>query len=393
MSILTEKFVQYGKQQISEDDIEAVVDVLRSDLLTQGPVTVAFEDAISKYCDVNYSVTVNSATSGLHLALRALDVGSGDIVWTSAITFVATSNAALYCGAEVDFVDIDKNTINICVKSLKHKLEDARKKNRLPKVVIAVHMGGLPSEMQKIHMLSLEYGFEVVEDASHAVGASYEDVKVGKCQYSKLCIFSLHPVKIITSGEGGVITTNDSKLAGKLSKLRTHGIMRAESNSDNDTEELWNYFQDELGYNYRMSEIHAALGLSQSKKIDEFVNRRSKIASQYKSIFSGLPIRLQKFDYSATSSWHLMIIRLNLSQINTSKVDVYEYFLRNRIQANFHYIPVYRHPFYQRMGFKKGYCPEAEKYFKDALSIPLHPGLTSDDFEKSVSTLKEALNV
>ena len=385
------KQIQYGRQQISEDDINAVVEVLRSDFLTQGPKTVLFENAMSKYCGANHAISVNSATSGLHLALKALEIGSGDLVWTSAITFVATSNAALYCGAEIDFVDINPETINISIDALELKLKEAKTKKKLPDVVIAVHMGGLPADLTKIHKLSLEYGFHVIEDASHAVGASYDNSKIGACKYSKMCVFSLHPVKIITSGEGGVVTTNDAELARRLSMHRTHGIVRSDNKSDREKIELWNYFQQDLGYNYRMSEIHAALGLSQSKKIDTFVASRNEIVSKYKLSLKDLPVNIQSFNYNALSSCHLFIIRLIIDEISCSKIDVYNFFIKNNIQVNFHYIPVYRHPYYEKLGFKKGYFPEAEKYFMDGLSLPLHPGLKKEDIEQTLLILREAL--
>jgi len=386
-------FIQYGKQSISENDVDAVTEVLRSSFLTQGPVTENFERAIATYCDCKFAVAVNSATSGLHLALLAIGIENGDIVWTSAITFVATSNAALNCGASVDFVDIDAQTFNISIPKLRYKLDAARSLNKLPKVLIVVHMGGLCADMEEIDKLSKEFGFEIIEDASHAVGSSYNGVKVGACQYSRLRVFSFHPVKIITSAEGGIITTNDEGLSKKLVKLRTHGIVRNDGQINLDESELWNYYQDDLGHNYRMSELHAALGLSQSKNIDLFVDIRNKIAQTYKQILDKAPVNFQSWQYNAYSSYHLMIIRIDLDQVQMSKVQIYNQFLQNGIQANFHYIPVYRHPYYERLGFKKGYCDEAEAYFKDALSIPLHPTLKEIEIEKTIVTLKKALAI
>lgn len=389
----SDNLIQYGKQLISEKDVTAVAEVLRSSFLTQGPVTEHFERSIADYCNAKFAVAVNSATSALHLGLLAIGVGSGDLVWTSSITFVATSNAALNCGAEVDFVDIDPQSFNISILELRRKLEIARKQERLPKVLIVVHMAGLSAEMLEINELSQEFGFDVIEDASHAVGSSYGGVKVGACQYSRLCVFSFHPVKIITSAEGGMVTTNDERLANQLKKLRTHGIVRNDRHSDLGEDELWNYYQDDLGHNFRMSELHAALGLSQSKQIDAFVSTRNQIAENYKQQLANAPISFQSWHYDAYSSYHLMIIRLELTKINCTKVQVYQRFIQNGIQANFHYIPVYRHPYYERLGFKKGYCFEAEAYFKDALSIPLHPGLGKHEIEKTIETLWKALTI
>lgn len=386
-----ENFIQYGKQSISEEDVAAVAEVLRSSFLTQGPITDSFERSIANYCGSKFAVSVNSATSGLHLALLAIGVGNGDLVWTSAITFVATSNAALNCGAAIDFVDIHAQTFNISVPALRFKLEAAQAQKKLPKVLIVVHMGGLCAEMAEIDALSQEFGFEVIEDASHAVGASYGGVKVGACQFSRLCIFSFHPVKIITTAEGGMITTNDENLSKRLLKLRTHGIVRNNGQANLDESELWNYYQDELGHNFRMSELHAALGLSQSKNIDSFVDTRNKIAQVYRHKLANAPIAFQSWQYDSYSSYHLMIIRLDLDKIEMSKVQIYNQFLHNGIQANFHYIPVYRHPYYERLGFKKGYCAEAEAYFQDALSIPLHPSLKENEIEKTIHTLEKAL--
>lgn len=386
------KVIQYGKQCISEDDIAAVVEVLNSSFLTQGPVVNNFERAMANYCGAEYAVAVNSATSALHLAMVTLGVGKGDLVWTSAITFVATSNAALHCGAEVDFIDIDSHTCNISISALRSKLEVARLKARLPKVLIVVHLGGLCADLAEIKALSLEFGFEIVEDASHAVGAVYKNVKVGACQYSRLCIFSFHPVKIITSAEGGLITTNDEEISEKLMKLRTHGIIRNDGKAKLDEGELWNYYQDELGHNYRMSELHAALGLSQTENINSFVEARNETAKLYKKRLADAPLRFQSWRYDAYSSYHLMIIRIDMGKFNLSKVDVYNHLWQNGIQANFHYIPVYRHPYYEKLGFKKGYCPEAEAYFNDALSIPLHPTLSDADVNKTVESLEGALS-
>lgn len=381
------KMIQYGRQLIEQEDIESVVSVLQSDFLTQGPVTEKFENAVAEYCGARYAIAANSATSSLHLAMMALEINRNDLIWTSAITFVATSNAALYCGAKVDFIDIDEQTLNLDISLLEKKLQQAEANSNLPTVLLVVHLAGAPADMLSISKLSERYNFKVVEDASHAVGSSFNSKKIGSCEYSLLSIFSFHPVKIITTAEGGVITTNDPSLNEKIRRLRTHGISRNDSFNDG-REELWNYFQEDLGYNYRMTELSAALGLTQVSKIDRFVSRRNEISEQYKWELRKLPLKFQKFPENSKSSHHLFIIRLKLDQIKKTKKQIYFEYLENNINVNFHYIPVYRHPFYEKLGFKKNYCLEAERYFLDALSIPLHPGLSQDDIERVIGTTK-----
>lgn len=372
--------IQYGKHIIEEDDIDSVISVLKSQFLTQGPVVGSFEAAVATYCGAKFAISSNSATSSLHLAMLALDISSKDLIWTSAITFVATSNAALYCGAKVDFLDIDKETFNLDVKALARKLEIAEASSSLPTLLVVVHLGGAPVDMEKIDRLSERYGFEVIEDASHAIGGSYESEKIGSCKWSKMCIFSFHPVKIITAGEGGVITTNDFELSAKVRTLRTHGIEPNQS-ADDKNEELWNYYQTGLGFNYRMTEIHAALGLSQVSKIDRFVKVRNEIANYYKEEFESLPVSVQSVPSGSYSSYHLFILRFDVVSLKKTKKAIYYEYQEQGINVNFHYIPVYRHPYYESLGFKKGYCQESERYFLDALSIPLHPGLSSSDVE------------
>ncbi len=379
--------IQYGRQLIEQEDIESVVSVLQSDFLTQGPVIEKFENAVAEYCGAKHAIAANSATSSLHLAMMALEINRNDLIWTSAITFVATSNAALYCGATVDFIDIDKQTLNLDVSLLEKKLQQAEANSNLPTVLIVVHLAGAPADMLSISKLSERYNFKVVEDASHAVGSSFNSKMIGSCEYSLLSIFSFHPVKIITTAEGGIITTNDHSLNEKIRRLRTHGISRNDSFNDG-REELWNYFQEDLGYNYRMTELSAALGLTQVSKIDRFVSRRNEISEQYKWELRTLPLEFQKFPENAKSSYHLFIIRLKLDQIKKTKKQIYFEYLENNINVNFHYIPVYRHPFYEKLGFKKNHCLEAERYFLDALSIPVHPGLTQDDIERVIGTTR-----
>ena len=380
--------IPYGRQDISDQDIQAVVDILRSDFLTQGPTVPAFERALSNLCDADYAVAFTNATSALHTACLALGVTQGDIVWTSPITFVASANCALYCGASIDFVDIDKKSYNMSVEILAQKLEYARLKGKLPKVVIPVHLAGQSCDMKEIKRLSDVYGFKIIEDASHAVGGKYMGEAIGSCRYSDITIFSFHPVKIITTGDGGMALTNDMGLFGKMDRLRTHGITnKASEMSSHTSEQIWNYEQVDLGYNFRMTDIQAALGLSQLEKLEEFVGRRNSIAEYYSQQLVGLPIVLPSIDIDCYSSYHLYIIRLNLDLANIGHRDAYQEMRRQGILVNLHYIPVYLQPYYQKMGFSRGYCPEAESYFSEAISLPMYPSLTKDQLSKVVSTL------
>ena len=384
--------IRYAEQTISETDIEEVVKVLKSDFLTQGPTIPAFEEEVSKVCHAKYAVAVNSATSALHLSCLALDVGPGDIVWTTPNTFVSTSNAAKYCGATVDFVDIDRKTFNVCLSVLTRKLEDARRIKSLPKVLIVVHFAGQSADMKAIHDLSQIFGFKILEDASHAIGGKYKGLPVGICKYSDAAVFSFHPVKIITSGEGGMIVTQSKAIADRVYRLRSHGIT-----SDKDemkkcaNDELWNYQQLDLGFNYRMTDIHAALGLSQLKQLNKFVEKRHKIANWYNRNLNDLPVILPYQSEESYSSFHLYTIRLQLKEITRSKIEIFNRFREKDILVNFHYIPVYRQPYYEAQGFKKGYCPEAEKYFQDAISIPMHPGLTDDDLQRVLEVSRDSI--
>ena len=384
--------IPYGRQDISEADIKAVTDVLRSNFLTQGPVVPAFENAVAVYCGVKHAIAVNSATSALHIACLALDVGKGDIVWTSPITFVATANCALYCGATVDFVDIDPVTYNISVKALSQKLAIAEKAGNLPKVVIPVHLCGQSSEMQAIHKLSQQYGFKIIEDASHAIGGKYQNQPVGNCKYSDVTIFSFHPVKIITTGEGGMAVTNNDVLANKLRLLRSHGITRDESQMTHEPHGPWYYEQIDLGFNYRMTDIQAALGLSQMQRLNEFVAKRHSIANRYDELLKNLPI-ITPFQLKNTfSGLHLYVIRLRLMDIQQSHRGVFEALQAAGIMVNLHYIPVYRQPYYKKLGFKAGYCPEAEHYYSDAISLPMYFGLTIQQQDHVITVLKQVIN-
>lgn len=383
--------IPYGRQDINQADINAVVEVLRSDFLTQGPTVPAFEKAVAAYCGTLHAVAVNSATSALHLACLALGVGKGDVVWTTPITFVASSNCALYCGAVVDFVDIDPVTYNLSLDRLAEKLAQAEQSGSLPKVVIPVHLCGQPCDMAGIHALSRKYGFTIIEDASHAIGGRYKGEVIGNCRYSDITIFSFHPVKIITSGEGGMALTNDVQLAKRMQLLRSHGITTdAADMHSRPEEELWNYQQVDLGFNYRMTDIQAALGLSQMSRLDAFVLKRHALAKRYDQMLHNLPVLTPWQHPEGYSSYHLYVIRLKQNKISRSHRQVYDAMRAAGILANLHYIPVYRQPYYEQMGFNAGYCPESEHYFSEAITLPLYPGMSDSDQEQVVNAIRIA---
>jgi len=380
--------IPYGRQDISEADIQAVVDVLRSDFLTQGPAVPAFEKSITDYCGAKHAVAVNSATSALHIACLALGVGKGDVVWTSPITFVASANCALYCGADVDFVDIDPRTYNLSTERLAEKLAQAEKSGRLPKVVIPVHLCGQPCDMAGIHALSQRYGFKIIEDASHAIGGKYKGEPIGNCHYSDITVFSFHPVKIITTGEGGMALTNDAQLAKRMQLLRSHGITREVSEMTHAPDGPWYYQQIELGFNYRMTDIQAALGLSQMQRLDEFVTKRHVIAKRYEQLLADLPVITPWQHPDGYSGLHLYVIRLKLAEIGKKHRQVFEALRAAGLGVNLHYIPVYRQPYYTDRGFEAGLCPEAERYYTEAISLPMYPGLTDAQQVQVVSALR-----
>ena len=384
--------IPYGCQDIQDSDIAAVLNVLQSDFLTQGPSVPGFEQVVAQYSEARHAVAVNSATSALHIALMALDIGAGDVVWTSPNTFVASANAALYCGAKVDFVDIDPTTYNMSVTALADKLAVADQQGKLPKVVIPVHLTGQPCDMAAIHGLAQRYGFKVVEDASHAIGGQYRDQPIGNCAYSDVTVFSFHPVKIITTAEGGVALTNDDSLAQKMALYRSHGITRDPALMTHASDGPWYYQQITLGYNYRMTDLQAALGISQMQRLDEYITQRHNIAARYSQELSDLPLTLPlQADYGH-SAYHLYVIRLDLDVIAPLTYAQVFQSLRDRgILVNLHYIPVHTQPYYQAMGFRWGDYPEAEAYYKNAISIPMFPTMSDDVQTQVIQAIHEIL--
>lgn len=381
------QFIPYGKQDISEADIAAVVEVLRSDRITQGPAIETFEQKVADYCGAKYAVAVSSATAGLHLACLALELDSNDRLWTSPNTFVASANCGRYCGAAVDFVDIDPNTYNLSPEALEQKLAQAEGSHQLPTVVIPVHLAGQSCEMKKIAKLAQQYGFRVIEDASHAIGATYQGKPVGCCEDSDLAVFSFHPVKIITTGEGGMVVTNQEKLYQKLIRLRTHGITRDPALMTESSHGAWYYQQLELGFNYRITDLQAALGTSQMQRLEKFVTRRRYLAQRYDECLQSLPVTLPWQHPETSSSWHLYVIRLQLDKISKSHQQVFQELREAQIGVNLHYIPVHTQPYYQQLGFGWGDFPNAEQYYREAISLPLFYGLTEEDQDRIVKTL------
>lgn len=383
--------IPYGRQDITEEDIEAVVEVLRSDFVTQGPAIPRFEQRVAAYCGTRHGVATNSGTSALHLACRALGVGAGDYLWTTPLTFVASANCGLYCGAYIDFVDIDPNTCNLCPGELEAKLKVAEISGRLPKVLVAVHLAGHPCEMSAINELSRRYGFAIVEDASHAIGASYQGDPVGSCRYSDITVFSFHPVKLVTTGEGGMAVTNDADLAERMDLLRSHGITRDPGRMHGEPHGQWYYEQVDLGYNYRMTDIQAALGVSQMGRLHQYVSRRRELAAAYDKALAGLPVTRPVFPPSAESAWHLYIVRLQLAEGGSDHRTVFEGLRDAGIGVNLHYIPVHTHPYYRALGFRTGDFPEAERYYREAISLPLFPRLEAEQQQMVVAALERAL--
>lgn len=384
--------IPYGRQEITQQDIDAVVAVLQSDFLTQGPQVPLFEQTIANKVGAKYALAVNSATSALHIACMALGLGQGDWLWTSPITFVASANCGLYCGAQIDFVDIDPRTYNLCPQALEAKLVSAEREGKLPKVLVAVHLCGQPCDMQAIRALSQRFGFKVIEDASHAIGGKYQGEYIGSGRYSDITVFSFHPVKIITTAEGGMAVTNDDQLAEKMNLLRSHGVTRDEKLMTHKPDGPWYYQQVELGYNYRMTELQAALGVSQMERLDAFVARRHQLAQIYNEQLADLPITLPWQHPDSYSGLHLYVVRLQLDRINKSHRQIFEELRQSGIGVNLHYIPVHTQPYYQNMGFRQGDFPEAERYYSEVISLPMFQGMTDQQQITVVNCLHRVLS-
>ncbi len=384
--------IPYGRQDITDADIAAVEEVLRSDFLTQGPTVPRFEKSVAEYGGALHAIAVNSATSALHIACLALDLGPNDWVWTSPNTFVASANCARYCGAHVDFVDIDPKTYNMSISFLKQKLERAEKNGCLPKIVIPVHFAGQSCDMHAIYALSQKYGFKIIEDASHAIGGSYASAKIGSCEFSDITILSFHPVKIITTGEGGMALTNNDEIANCMRRLRAHGITSERELMDpRPANEIWNYQQIELGFNYRMTDIQAALGLSQMKRLDEYVARRNYIAKRYNAELVGLPIAIPLQTPLACSSYHLYPIRLDEEKSKKTQRYIYDALWKNGVNVGIHYIPVHRQPYYANLGFKVDDFPEAERFHREAISLPIFVNFTDEQQDLVINILRKEL--
>ncbi|XGA80980.1 UDP-4-amino-4,6-dideoxy-N-acetyl-beta-L-altrosamine transaminase [Halomonas sp. CH40] len=384
--------IPYGRQDIQQADIDAVLEVLSSDFLTQGPQVPAFEQQVAEHVGAKHALAVNSATSALHIACLALGLGEGDWLWTSPVTFVASANCGLYCGAQVDFVDIDPRTYNLCTKALEAKLEQAEREGRLPKVVVAVHLCGQPCDMQAIHTLSRRYGFKIIEDASHAIGGKYQGEYIGNGRYSDITVFSFHPVKIITTAEGGMALTNDDELANRMSLLRSHGITRDPAQMTHESEGPWYYQQIALGFNYRMTDLQAALGLAQLERLDEYVARRHTLAKRYDALLEELPVKTPWQHPDSYSGLHLYAIRLQLDAIDKTHRQVFEALREKGIGVNLHYIPVHTQPYYQDMGFKPEDFPESIGYYREAVSLPMYPTMTEEQQDEVLDVLKEVLS-
>lgn len=383
--------IPYGRQDVTRADIDAVVGVLQSDFLTQGPQVPLFEKTVAEHVGARHALAVNSATSALHIACLALGLGPGDWLWTTPITFVASANCGLYCGAQVDFVDIDPRTYNLCPQALERKLIAAQAAGRLPKVVVAVHLCGQPCDMAAIHALSQRFGFKVIEDASHAIGGKYKGEWIGNGRFSDITVFSFHPVKIITTAEGGMALTNDAELANRMALLRSHGITRDAVQMTHAPDGPWYYQQIDLGFNYRMTELQAALGVSQMARLNDYVARRHTLAARYDTLLADLPITRPWQHPDSYSGLHLYVIRLQLDRIRKTHPQVFEALREQNIGVNLHYIPVHTQPYYQQMGFKAGDFPEAERYYAEAISLPMFQTMSEAQQDEVVAALRTSL--
>jgi UDP-4-amino-4,6-dideoxy-N-acetyl-beta-L-altrosamine transaminase len=383
--------IPYGKQDINQADIDSVVDVLKSDFLTQGPQVPLFENTVASHCDAKYAVAVNSATSALHIACLSLGLKEGDWLWTSPNSFVASANCGIYCGAKVDFVDIDTQTYNLSVTELEKKLIQAKQEGKLPKIVIPVHFAGQSCNMKKIHSLSKEYGFSIIEDASHAIGGKYLNKPIGGCQYSDITVFSFHPVKIITTAEGGLATTNNEELAEYMRLFRGHGITRNPNLMTKSTEGDWYYQQVDLGFNYRMTELQAALGVSQMRRLDEFIAKRHTLKERYNFLLSGMPIVTPFQDKDSYSAMHLYPIQIDLDQVSKNREQIFNKLRNDGIGVNVHYIPIHTQPYYQKFGFKDGDFPDSESYYSKVISLPLTHVMEIKQQDKVIKSLEKAI--
>mgnify|MGYP006421805067 FL=1 len=384
--------IPYGRQDISEADIQAVLDVLNSDFLTQGPQVPLFEKTVANYCNAEYGVAVNSATSALHIACLALGLESGDWLWTSTNSFVASANCGLYCGANIDFVDIDSKTYNLSVVELENKLIKAKLENKIPKIVVPVHFAGQSCDMKKIYSLSIEYGFHIIEDASHAIGGKYLDKPIGNCKYSDIVVFSFHPVKIVTTAEGGLATTNSEKLAEKMRLLRNHGISRDQKLITEKLEGIWYYQQVDLGFNYRMTELQAALGTSQMKRLDNFIAKRHILQERYDILLSSYPLITPFQSLESYSAMHLYPIQLKMSNVKEGRMQIFNELRKAGVGVNVHYIPIHTQPYYRKLGFKREEFPNAIRYYEQAISIPMYSSMSIKDQDFVVERIKECVS-
>lgn len=380
--------IYYGRQSVSEEDIQKVIDVLHSDFLTQGPAVVQFEKCVADYCGAKYAVAVANGTAALHVACLAAGLGTGDMLWTSPITFVASANCARYCGADVDFVDVDANTYNMSAEALEVKLRSTKIK---PKMVVPVHLAGQSCDMKRIHELAQKYGFMVLEDACHGTGAEYLGKKVGCCEFSDMTVFSFHPVKIVTTGEGGMILTNNEAIYRRLQLFRNHGITRDESMMTKESDGPWYYQQLELGFNYRMTDIQAALGYSQMQRVDEFVQRRRYLAERYNRLLKDLPLKTPYVAEFAEPSWHIYVVRIDFKKVRKSKQEIFAAMKKAGVALNLHYIPIHMQPYYRRLGFREGAFPQSETYYHEAMTLPLYYELSDEQQDEIVECLRDAL--